>query len=139
MINFKYSEFINSDVARKNGINNEPSKDLFDNMLLTVVMMQKVRELLKVPIVISSGYRNPQLNKLVGGAKYSKHLEFLAVDFAPKNGFTIKEAYEKIIESDITYDKVILESKARKDGSISEWIHIQFSKTPRVIFLEKRV
>ncbi|MGL4210337.1 MAG: D-Ala-D-Ala carboxypeptidase family metallohydrolase [Cetobacterium somerae] len=133
MLNFKYNELIHSDTANRNGINNNPSLKLMDNMLLTIVMLQKVRELLGVPMVISSGYRCSELNKLVGGSNVSKHMEFLAIDFIPK--MDINTAYRKIINSDIKYDKVILEKNSK--GSV--WIHIQFSKTPRKQHMELEV
>ena len=43
-------------------------------------LLQKLRDLLKQPIVITSGYRTPEHNKVVGGAKDSYHLRGMAAD-----------------------------------------------------------
>ncbi len=92
MKNFKLSEFFVSSTADKNGIKNEPSLDaratierninsLVDNVL------DPVRDKFCTPVIITSGYRCPQVNKLVGGANNSQHMSGCAADFHIK-GFT---------------------------------------------------
>lgn len=92
MKNFKLSEFFASSTADKNGIKNEPSLDekatverninsLIDNVL------NPIRGKLCTPVIITSGYRCPQVNKLVGGANNSQHMSGCAADFHVK-GFT---------------------------------------------------
>ena len=92
MKNFKLSEFFASSTADKNGIKNEPSLDekatverninsLVDNVL------DPIRDKLCTPIIITSGYRCSQVNKLVGGANNSQHMSGCAADFHIK-GFT---------------------------------------------------
>ncbi|MBD2502749.1 D-Ala-D-Ala carboxypeptidase family metallohydrolase [Anabaena azotica] len=46
----------------------------------------KVREKFGSPIVITSGYRPPNVNKAVGGVRNSQHLYFRALDMQPMNG-----------------------------------------------------
>lgn len=92
MKNFKLSEFFASSTADKNGIKNEPHIDeratiecninsLVDNVL------DPIRDKFCAPVVITSGYRCPQVNKLVGGANNSQHMLGCAADFHIK-GFT---------------------------------------------------
>ena len=44
-------------------------------------VMQPLRDYLGIPIIVSSWFRNPQLNAYVGGSSTSDHLRGEAVDF----------------------------------------------------------
>lgn len=92
MRNFKLSEFFASSTANENGIKNEPNLDervtVERNInLLVVNVLDPLRDVLRTPITIKSGYRNPQVNKLVGGVNNSQHMSGYAADFHVK-GFT---------------------------------------------------
>jgi len=45
-----------------------------------IVRLEKVRQLLNLPIVVDSGYRTPEHNAAVGGVPKSLHRKGLAVD-----------------------------------------------------------
>jgi uncharacterized protein YcbK (DUF882 family) len=65
-----------------------------------VTILELLRKKLKKPIIITSGYRTPQHNAKVGGAKYSYHMRGMAVDIRV-NGISAKEvakALDKIVE-----------------------------------------
>lgn len=126
MYNFTYKEIIHSDTAKAKGINNEVPKELLDNLMLLSYGIQLIRNVLGIPMKISSGYRCEALNRAVGGANGSYHTKCLAIDFNPI-GMNIKEAYNKIANSNIPFDKLILE----KNSKGVQWIHVQFSKNPR--------
>lgn len=92
MKNFKLSEFFVSSTADKNGIKNKPSLDeratIERNInLLVDNVLDPIREKFCAPVIITSGYRCPQVNKLVGGANNSQHMSGCAADFHIK-GFT---------------------------------------------------
>lgn len=92
MKNFKLSEFFASSTADKNGIKNEPSLDekatVVRNInLLVAYVLDPIRDALHTPIIITSGYRSQQVNKLVGGANNSQHMSGCAADFHVQ-GFT---------------------------------------------------
>ena len=92
MKNFKLSEFFVSSTADKNGIKNEPSLDERATVernisLLVDNVLDPIRDKFCAPIIITSGYRCPQVNKLVGGVNNSQHMSGCAADFHVK-GFT---------------------------------------------------
>jgi len=125
-LNFTMSELIHSDTAIKHNINNMPDINSLDCMLnLIVYCLQPVRELLKKPMIISSGYRNALVNHLVGGAvdKYgnaiSQHCRGQAADFVV-NGMTVQQIIDIIKKSNIEYDQLINE--------YDKWVHISFVK-----------
>ena len=69
--NFKLSEFQGNDPI---------PQDYIGNVKEVAIQLQKVRDLLGKPIIITSGYRSPAHNKKIGGATYSQHLTGKAVD-----------------------------------------------------------
>ena len=119
-LNFKISELIHSDTAVKNGINNTPDTNSFDNMLeLIVNCLQPIRNKLGKPMIITSGYRNSQVNKLVAGAATSQHTKGQAADFTV-NGMPPAKVIEFIKNSGIEYDQLINE--------YNQWTHISYNK-----------
>ena len=118
MLNFKISELIYSDTAVSKNINNMPDINSLDCMLnLIVYCLQPIRDKLKKPMLITSGYRNSEINKLVGGASNSQHTKGQAVDFVV-NGMTVNQVIEFIIRSGVEYDQLINE--------YNKWVHISF-------------
>jgi zinc D-Ala-D-Ala carboxypeptidase len=82
---FTLEEFTDSQTAARKGINNVPPANSQErkNIQRTAETMEKVRTILgDKPILISSGYRSPQVNAAVGGSKSSAHMSGLAVDFS---------------------------------------------------------
>lgn len=93
MKNFKLSEFFVSSAADKNGIKNEPSSDERTSVerninMLVDNILDPIRDKLCAPVIITSGYRCPQVNKIVGGANNSQHISGCAADFHVR-GFTV--------------------------------------------------
>ena len=119
-LNFTISELVASTVARRRGIENIPSIKELDNMLeLIVNCLQPIRDKLGKPMTVSSGYRNKEVNKLVGGKSNSQHLTGCACDFTVK-GMTVDQVYEFIKNGGFSYDQLIHEGT---------WIHISYKKT----------
>ncbi len=120
MLNFKMSELIHSDSAIKNNINNMPDINSLDNLLeLTFYCLQPIREKLKKPMIITSGYRCPEVNRLVGGSNNSQHTKGEAVDFYVC-GMTIQQIVDFVKKSNIEFDQLINE--------YNKWVHISYSK-----------
>ena len=119
-LNFKMSELIHSDTAVKYNINNMPDINSLDCMLdLIVYCLQPIRNKIGKPMIINSGFRNSQVNKLVGGVSTSQHCKGQAVDFVIK-GMSIAAVIEFIKKSGIEFDQLINE--------YDKWVHISFVK-----------
>ena len=113
MKHFNLSEFFRSSTAAENGIKNEPSIDeratIVRNInLLVDNVLDPVRDMVNTPIIITSGYRCPQVNRLVGGVGNSQHMSGCAADFHVK-GFTPSMMYEVFlyIFNTLEYDQLI--------------------------------
>lgn len=114
------SELIHSDTAVRNNINNMPDINSLDNMLdLIFYCLQPIRDKIGKPVIISSGFRNSQVNKLVGGVATSQHCKGQAVDFTIP-GETISGIIFKIQTMGIEFDQLINE--------YDKWVHISFVK-----------
>lgn len=123
-LNFKMSELIHSETSIKHNINNMPDINSLDNMLnLIVFCLQPIREKINKPIIITSGYRNQQVNKLVGGANNSHHTTGKAVDFIV-NGMTPAQIVDLIRKSGIKFTQLIEEH-----SKTSNWVHISYDKS----------
>ena len=70
-------------------------------------------------ITISSGYRPPELNRLIGGSTTSAHPYGRAADIVV-NGLTPLEVSELIRELGLPYDQVIHE--------FGQWVHVGISR-----------
>jgi hypothetical protein len=76
------AEFITSDTAAMQGIDNTPGDAEVEELAQTAELMELVRALCDSnPVYITSGYRCPALNAAVGGATNSAHLYGCGVDF----------------------------------------------------------
>lgn len=119
-LNFSISELIHSDNAIKAGIDNTPTIKEIDNLLnLIFYCLQPIRDKLKKPMIITSGYRNIKVNILAGGKQNSQHLKGQAADFIVNN-MSIQQVINFIIYSDIEFDQLINE--------YNKWVHISFVK-----------
>lgn len=113
MKHFNVSEFFRSSTAAKNGIKNEPSPDekaaIVRNInLLVDNVLDPVRDMVNTPIIITSGYRSPQVNRLVGGVDNSQHMSGCAADFHVQ-GYNHSMMYEVFlyIFNTLEFDQLI--------------------------------
>lgn len=113
---FTLDEFTRSQIASRLGIDNTPRGQILVNLERIMATMDQVRDFLRVPVLVSSGYRCPALNKAAHGAVTSAHMRGLACDFrAPTYGdpLVVARALEK---SGIAFDQLIHE--------FDSWVHI---------------
>ena len=88
MKHFKIEEFTYSITAQHLGIDNTSTPSVVRNLeRLVSRVLDPLREAWGSSIIVTSGYRCPELNARVGGVKTSYHLRGMAADIRPKNGF----------------------------------------------------
>jgi len=122
---FTLEELTHSQTAARLGLDNEPSPAVVDALTRTAHGLEMVRVLLQAPILVSSGYRSPLVNRAVGGAANSQHILGEAADFTAP-GFGPPEMIVRAIMRStrpIPYDQLIVE--------YGRWVHISFSRSPR--------
>ena len=107
--NFSLSEF--------NKRNYNVPTDVLRNLIELAKNLQVLRDEVKKPIKITSGYRPAELNAKIGGATKSRHITGEAADFKIE-GYTPKQV-AAIIE------KLIAEGKMKQGGlgTYSTWVH----------------
>ena len=116
--NFSLEEFTQSDTALRLGIKNIASPTIIGHLKTLAEGLEQVRKVLGYPIFINSGYRSPELNKAVGGANTSAHLQGYAADFTCRKFGTPDDIVKVIQKSGIKYDQLICEGT---------WVHISFA------------
>ncbi len=104
---FSYAEFERSSVADHYGITNViTSFEVRDSVkALVEEVLQPLRDAWGKPLKINSGYRCPELNRLVGGAETSQHLKGEAADVACDNPLELARLAKNL---NLPYDQMIL-------------------------------
>jgi hypothetical protein len=118
--NFTLDEFLQSRTASLHGIDMTPPSWVVDNIRTLVdTCLQPIRDNLRSPVIITSGYRPKKLNKLINGSKKSAHIEGRAADIRIV-GYTPYQAILMIEQIAIPYDQLINEFQS--------WIHLGIAK-----------
>lgn len=113
--NFDYKEFEKTDVPGMQIKNTIASVEIRDNIKALVdKVIQPLRDAWGKPLAINSGYRCPEVNKVVGGVPTSQHVFGEACDVSPfgRNGHgdieTVRQLAQKAVELDLPFDQMIL-------------------------------
>ena len=108
--NFNLNEF-NSKCGRP------MPENIKKNIIELIHNLQVIRDEVKVPISITSGYRSPEHNAKVKGAKDSQHVKGTAVDFKVQ-GLTPKQVA-------VIVERLIKEGKIKQGGIgiYPSWVH----------------
>ena len=123
-IHFTVLELTRSRKAQELGIDNTPPEALKIALGFTMAGAERVRAFLGMPMIISSGFRCPELNAAVGGKDDSQHLRGEAIDFTcPGFGAPIR-IVEALVPARriLGIDQLILEAG---------WVHASFTTRPR--------
>ena len=118
---FELSEFVVSKTAQDHELDNTPPAEVVENLrALCVHTLEPLREALGLPIIITSGYRCKQLNRLlVGHSDKSQHMNGEAADFyvgwngpekeKPSRWNLLIKAFRQIItDENIVFDQCII-------------------------------
>ena len=118
---FSLGELTKTNYVTKDG--NFPSRVAIENLTNICENWLEALRQAQGPLIINSGYRSPEVNKLAGGAPTSNHLTGCAVDIHV-SGFEQAVRYASIL-LDISegtqrdYDELFIE----KNKTGSHWIH----------------
>jgi zinc D-Ala-D-Ala carboxypeptidase len=116
---FSLAEMIYSETASRQGLDNEPDVEAFNNLKTLCEVLEKVRTICgDNAVTILSGYRSPEVNAAVGGSSTSAHMIGLAADFIiPSCGdpLTICQMIEQFMEA-LGIDQLIWE--------YGDWVHL---------------
>ena len=123
---FSLNELTRSETALRQGIKNKPTKAQEVQLKeLCKYVLDPIREHFGRPIKVTSGYRSPKLNEVIGGSSKSQHMAKngdSAVDFKLLgNNDNLPNIFKWITEeSNLPFDQCI--SEFLPDG----WIHISY-------------
>ena len=121
---FSIEELTQSATAKRLGIDNTPSDKIKKNLTLFInTVLDPIREDWGSPIIVSSGYRCPELNKAVGGANTSGHQYGYCADLQVKGGLKkIRELADFIFkwmkDHNMKWDEILFE----QSGGVT-WLH----------------
>ena len=121
---FCVEEMISSATALREGIDNSPTESAYHLLhVLVEQLLDPIREAWGEPIVVSSGYRCPELNALVGGAQHSHHLLGCAADLIAGSRDDHRRLLRMIVQmqqaGQIKFTQLIAEDNYR-------WLHISY-------------
>tara|TARA_B100001057_G_scaffold488345_1_gene572537 strand:+ start:3221 stop:3691 length:471 start_codon:yes stop_codon:yes gene_type:complete len=119
--NFSLREFTKSQTAERMGIDNTPPEEIIPKLsFLATQILEPLREKIDTPILITSGYRCPELCEAIGSKPTSQHTKGEAVDIEAIGMSTLNLA--EMIINHFDFDQVILECY-RKGDMNSGWVH----------------
>ena len=126
---FTFYELEKSATAARLGINNEGDQVVRANLRALVEnVLDPLREAWGEPIIVTSGYRCPRLNAVVGGSSSSQHQVGMACDIR-----TVSDSREsnmrllrKLLSLNLPFDQLICEYPD-KEGR-PDWIHVSYKR-----------
>jgi hypothetical protein len=113
-----------SEIAERRGISNVPNDEQIANLTELAQSLERVRDLVG-ELHISSGFRSPKLNTVIGGSVNSAHTQGYAADFTASGFGSPLDVCKAIEGSGISYDQLILE------GGLSGWTHFSIAPSMR--------
>lgn len=124
---FTLDELIASQYAARHGLDNMPSDAIVANLeRLCADLLEPLRIAVGRPIVVSSGYRSPEVNRAIGGSSGSAHMLGLAADITVP-GLSVQAVCKEIVKLKRPFDQIIDEYSA--------WVHVAIAaknKKPRM-------
>lgn len=124
---FTIRELIKSNTAQRKGIINIPNKNEENNLIALVDnILDPLRQAYGKPIIVTSGFRCKELNKIVGGAYNSQHSLGEAVDITSLEDTREenKKIFQLIQQLNLPFDQLINEYNF-------DWVHVSYSNKNR--------
>ncbi|BCV07010.1 MAG: hypothetical protein CM15mV150_050 [Caudoviricetes sp.] len=125
---FTLSEMEKSQTATRKGISNKAGSGEIKNLTdLCYEVLEPVRAKFEKPIIITSGYRSPELCEAIGSKSTSQHAKGQAVDFEIAGVSNLQVALW--IQNNCNFDQLILEFwKAEDKEPNSGWVHCSYKE-----------
>ena len=125
---FTLAEMEKSQTATRKGISNKAGSGEIKNLTdLCYEVLEPVRAKFDKPIIITSGYRSPELCEAIGSKATSQHAKGQAVDFEIAGVSNLQVALW--IQNNCNFDQLILEFwKAEDKDPNSGWVHCSFNE-----------
>lgn len=122
--NFTLEELYASATAKAKRIDNIPPLQAVINLTyLAEHILQPLRDAMKEPVKIGSGYRCPKLNVAVGGADNSQHMMGQAADLCIDGDIKKGRRWFEWIRKNCVFDQLLFEHNAKG----SWWIHVSYN------------
>jgi len=124
---FTFNELTVTSKAKYKIVNRLFAKEYINNLtLLANYVLEPARAILNHPLIITSSYRCPGLNREIGGSATSQHLNGTAADFKiSSKDLSLEDAFIKLKESPfLHYGQLILEKS---------WLHISLGAPFRIL------
>ena len=97
---FKFQELVHTDTGMDNTVLNDCH---LGNLATLWNTLNFIREEFGKPILVNSAYRTPAVNKQVGGAKRSLHMQGRSADIRPKSLDDLEQLWSVICSYDREY------------------------------------
>lgn len=118
---FTISELIKSDRYWK-VVWNGTTPEIEQNLTAMVgAVLDPLRLAYGKRILVNSGYRNEQLNRLVGGVKNSQHLKGEAADISTGSRMENRKLAQMIVSLRLPFDQLI-------DEANYAWVHVSYKR-----------
>lgn len=114
---FSLAEMIVSQTAARRGIDNTPGDaEIAALRTLCIEVLEPVRKHFDRPVIVSSGYRSPTVNRAIGGSSSSQHCKGEAADFTVPGVSVLDLA--QWMHRNLNYDQLIYE--------FGSWVHVSY-------------
>ena len=122
---FSFDEFADSATAEEHGIDNTiPNNTVELNIYCLITeVLDPLRELVGMPIYVTSGYRCKELNRLLKGSKNSQHMTGEAADITTNDAYGNMVMVIKLLCVLHNFDQLILYRQTR-DKLKYAWLHV---------------
>ena len=120
---FSLDEMIKSQTALRKGLDNNPDADQLEAMVtLCEHVLEPIRKHWNRPVIVSSAFRAPEVNKAIGSKNTSQHTKGQAADIEIP-GVDNLDLYHWIGQS-VEFDQLILEFYSGEPAS--GWVHVSY-------------
>jgi zinc D-Ala-D-Ala carboxypeptidase len=126
---FTLEEMVRSETAPRLGIDNIPTAEIIDRLRVTAQLLERIRAFARAHynpnsiVVVTSGYRCPDLNKAIGGVPTSAHCFGCAADIHVP-GVPILTLAKDVAANIMGYDQIIHE--------FGSWVHVGLARPDTV-------